>query len=408
VQSALEQFASAAERLPCPANPAIDTGDAEPAGASANCTYPAGTVPWRTIGLRREDSLDAWGWKISYRVYQGATGLTQTGGASMVHCDTVEPTPAGTTASGLCQSSGAGAHNTSEAQFLSGKGLNVSSFGATTTDAAYVLVSHGPTGFGAYTTSGGQKQPNPANADELANLGAAGPFVAKVAVTNVDPGSGTYFDDVLAFRRLGDFVKRANLAARDWPETGGTFANLTFDQSTVDTAVGSGVASGSSTGRQTVSFPDASVTAFDDSGNQDVSFDTAAGYQGIGGMGGGTMITSATGEGVRIDLAARARQLSVTFADFGRRLGNVREQVELKLYDGATVVSTFVGEGCHNDGDIATFSFAAAADFDRVEIKALPATIDGSDTAFLFAQIVTCAPAVSCLTSLSTPSNLCS
>ena len=120
------------------------------------------------------------------------------------------------------------------------------------------------------------------------------------------------------------------------------------------------------------------------------------------------MITSATGEGVRIDLSARARQLSVTLADFGRRTGNVREQVEFKFFDGAAVVSTIVGEGCHNDGDLATFSYAASADFDRVEIRALPATTDGSDTAFLFAQLVTCAPAVSCLTSLSTPSNLCS
>jgi hypothetical protein len=213
---------------------------------------------------------------------------------------------------------------------------------------------------------------------------------------------------VIAFRRLADFVKRANLGARDWPETGGTFANLTFDQSTVSTAVGSSVASGGSTGQQTLSFPNASITAFDTSGNQNISFDTAAGYQGIGGTGGGTMMTSATGEGVRIDLSVKARQLSVTFADFGRRTGNVREQAEFKFYDGATVVSTVVAEGCHNDGDIATFSLAASADFDRVEIKALPATVDASDTAFLFAQIVTCAPAVSCLTSLSTPSNLCS
>jgi Tfp pilus assembly protein PilV len=404
VQVALEQFASAAERLPCPANPALDTGDAEPNAASASCTYPAGTVPWRTIGLKREDSLDAWGWKIGYRVYQGATGLTQAGGASMVHCDLVEPAPAGTAPGGLCQPS----HNTSEAQFLAGKGLAVSAFGTSVTDAAYVLVSHGPTGLGAYTSSGGQKQPNPTSANELANLGATGPFIAKAAVTDVAPDAATFFDDVIAYRRIRDFVKLANLAARDWPETaGGSLVNLTFDQATVSAAVGSSVAPGSSTGQQTVTFSNASVTAFDNSGNQNVSFDNAGGYPGIGGAGGNPMLTSAAGEGVRIDLSLPARQVGVTFADFGRRPGNVREQAELKFFDGATLLATVVAEGCKNDGDIATFSLAAPADFDRIEIKPLPATTDGSDTAFLLAQLVTCAAAGTCLTSLSAPSNLC-
>jgi len=417
VQAALEQFAATSERLPCPANPAADTGDAAPNAASATCTYPAGSVPWRTIGLRQDDALDAWGWKISYRVYSGAIGLTQAAGASMVHCDTVEPSPAGRDpATGLCRvPPAAGGHNTSEAQFLAGKGLSVSSFGTASTDVAYVLVSHGPSGLGAYTTAGAQKAPNPASTDELANLGATGPFIAKAAVTDVAPESAAFFDDVIAFRRLPDFVKRANLGARDWPESGGggTLANITFDQATVSAAVGSSVSTGSSTGQASITFTGgATVTGFDSGGTQNVSFETQGGYQGIGGAAGGTMmISSLTAEGLRFQLPAKARQLAVTFANFGRRVGNVREQVEFKFFDGAAVVNTIVGEGCRNEGDptddIATFSIDAAADFDRVDVKALPATTDASETAFLFVQFMTCVAGVTCETSLSVPSNRC-
>ena len=404
VQSALEQFASTTERLPCPANPAIDTGDAEPAGASVTCNFPAGTVPWRTIGLRRDDSLDAWGWKIGYRVYAGATGLTQAGGGSMVHCDTVEPTPTGTTASGLCRPT----HDTTEAQFLAGKGLAVSNFGApTVTDAAYVLISHGVSGLGAYTTAGQPKQPNPVNVDELANLGSAGPFVAKVGMTTVAADDATHFDDVLAYRRLADFVKRANLAARDWPEIVPPLVSLTFDTATLTSALGSAVSYGN-TGRSSLGFANATVSAFDGGGTENLSFSTLGGLEGIGGVNGTPLISSAAAEGVRIDLIQKAQQLAVTFFDFGRRAATVREQVQFTFFDGTTPLAPVVtGQGCHNDGDLATFSIDAGALFDHVEIRSLPATTDGSASDFLFLQVTTCVAGTTCKTSLSTSGNLC-
>ena len=57
------------------------------------CTFRNGTVPWVTLGLSADDAVDAWGRKISYRVYDGPTGMTQALGASMSDCDTVEPAP---------------------------------------------------------------------------------------------------------------------------------------------------------------------------------------------------------------------------------------------------------------------------------------------------------------------------
>lgn len=404
VSAALEQFASVSERLPCPANPALDTGDADPAGAAANCNFPNGTVPWRTIGLRREDALDAWGWKISYRVYQGTTGLTQAGGASMVHCDTVEPSPAGATAAGSCKAT----HDTLPAEFLAGKGLAINDFGTAVNDAAYVLISHGASGLGAYTSSGVQKTPQPGNADESNNLGA-GPFVARAAATGVPAEDPAYFDDVLAYRRLADFVRLANLAARDWPEAAGS-TEITLDTPTLTAALGAPATYGD-LGRSTIDFGDAAVTAFNSGGDVNVSFDRVNGVEGIGSVGSGNGFSSAAGEGVRIQLTTKARQFAVTLNDFGRQVGVPGapvERVELRFFDGASQVNSFTKSGCRPDGGRASFSIDVAADFDRIEIRALPTT--GATTSeFFLAQFKVCPAGVTCETLMSTqpPANTC-
>src|SRR6185312_672973 len=126
--AALEQFASQSGRLPCPADPTLDTGLAVPNNASVNCTNPTGTLPWATIGMRRDDAIDAWGWKIGYRVYSGNGGMTQANGASMVNCDTVQAlNPVGLDGNGLCQVV-AGRHDTPDTTFVAGKGLSVNDF----------------------------------------------------------------------------------------------------------------------------------------------------------------------------------------------------------------------------------------------------------------------------------------
>jgi type II secretory pathway pseudopilin PulG len=62
---ALDAFAAASSRLPCPANPEVDDG-LEVRNLPAACQFPEGTLPWRTIGLKRDDAYDAWGRKISW------------------------------------------------------------------------------------------------------------------------------------------------------------------------------------------------------------------------------------------------------------------------------------------------------------------------------------------------------
>src|SRR6478672_9140606 len=144
--AALERFAAANRRLPCPADGAASSGLEQQASA-ATCTYGAtGTLPWLTLGLSSDAGLDGWGRKISYRVYTGNAGsLTQPGGVSMVDCDTVELTPGGATASagglgGLCVTNADPyLRSTTPAQFLAGKGLTLDDYGTNHTDVAYVL-----------------------------------------------------------------------------------------------------------------------------------------------------------------------------------------------------------------------------------------------------------------------------
>ncbi len=80
-----------------------------------------------------------------------------------------------------------------------------------------MLVSHGPSGFGAYTSSGAQNPNSPTSTDEKNNLKATGPFVLEAASAPiVAPSDNSHYDDVLLYRTIADLAKKANLAARDW------------------------------------------------------------------------------------------------------------------------------------------------------------------------------------------------
>ena len=414
-QDALEQFVSGTHRLPCPANPAVDTGE-EVQASSTTCTHGEGTIPWKTIGMRREEAFDGWGRKLSYRVYtnSGNGSLTQPEGASMVNCDTVETSPALGT-NGVCNNplNAPTRRDTTPAQFLAGKGFSLNDMGTAYSDVAYVILSHGVSGNGGYSASGIRR--DMPTGDERNNTRENGSFTIKAfSEPDVSPTAGTHFDDLLVYRRLEYMIKRAKLTARDWPETYST--SQLFNAATVSTAVGSTVSSGQSLGT-TVDFGRVTVSGFTGGTATDVNYvETTSGgvtTGAIGVAGSSTLMSSATGEFLRLDFDDKARKFAVTLTNFGTFFTFV-EKAEFRFYlSGSQVGAAQVMSGCAADGGLASFSITPTGDYDRVEIQpnASVSPVFGSFISqFLVAEVKACSSTEStCTTSLavSNPASVC-
>lgn len=238
---AMVSFVTLVGRLPCPANPAADTGLAAPDSAAVTCTNSTGTLPWRSLGLRRDDALDTWGRKISYRVFTGSTtvgSLTQANGASMVDCDPsedeeIENVTLGS--GGGCKGNkkthpGPVHPNPPKKGFLTDKGFTVDNFGVSETNVAYVLISHGRSGYGGYTTASTQLT-MPSSTKETANTSPCGNGCVTVAGIVVTPGTfyaaaesastvaaddAAHFDDLISYKTSYEVVTRAGRGARAW------------------------------------------------------------------------------------------------------------------------------------------------------------------------------------------------
>ncbi len=181
IQAALHAFAASQGRLPCPASGVLDTGLAVPVAAAVMCTNRDGTVPWVSLGLQADDALDGWGRKISYRVFDGATGLTQ--------------------ATGLASAGAAG--------------LSVSDFGTPKNLTAWVLISHGASGLGAWRVAAPRMALPGAGGNEWSNTQAPPAMIFRRGEALVNPGTGAeyavnnaaHFDDILWFESISDLKK---------------------------------------------------------------------------------------------------------------------------------------------------------------------------------------------------------
>jgi hypothetical protein len=292
IQNALVGFASTYQRLPCPAKGSGATNpgwpdDTNALAAITTCAFGDGVVPWNALGLSQAEVTDEWGRVISYRVYDGATGLTQDKGSSAVNCDTdnsgspnVEPTVAG-----LCDNAG-GLHDTLRSHFITyttfgttpsfDKGLNVRDFAATNTpNVAYVLVSHGPSGLGGYMPNGTRMAMPASDAGDYNNTQASPSFFIRQASSNagIAYGATGHYDDIVSYLKIADLLTLAKQDARDWSEektpsfnlvttanmtsastdaaaphfmsTGGGIAGQSFTPDATGTEIGAGLAAGS-------------------------------------------------------------------------------------------------------------------------------------------------------------------
>ena len=179
IQQALLGFAIANGRLPCPADPAIATGQANAGieattgiGSAMTCTNVGnnaarGVLPWATLGV---PETDAWGNRYTYRVsrdFADALGSATYGGC------TPSPTPTLATFA-LCSSGNL------DVLVASGGTSLVS-------NVPSVVISHGKNGAGAYTQLGTQLSIS-SDADEQENSdgSADNNYVSKTPTPSFD------------------------------------------------------------------------------------------------------------------------------------------------------------------------------------------------------------------------------
>jgi len=231
VDAALVSFVMVQKRLPCPADGTIASGGVnagvEGARDSNGCTgnQANGVVPWVALGLSESDATDGWLRRITYRVPVALTADNTVGGMDMSYCD-----PAGTAAivaTAVCNTACTSttlASCTPPQAFLLSKGLQVQNIagtvllnpaGSPATGAAYVLISHGESGGGAYLNSGALATSTTTDGTEeqknYANLALGGYYVDD-GISDV-PGA-THFDDMLSHPTILTVINKAALGPR--------------------------------------------------------------------------------------------------------------------------------------------------------------------------------------------------
>ncbi|MEA1938403.1 MAG: hypothetical protein U9N14_04860 [Pseudomonadota bacterium] len=199
IENSFVDYAARMIRLPCPADGALPDGDIE-AGREVrdhtqmtldNCNAGAlarGVVPWLELGLSADDARDGWNRRISYRPFDGfwdgQGGSSWTDGNSLT------------------------ADRALDAPCLNNQGLFVTGFSnmipRKKNGAAFVLISHGANGNGAWLVSGAQ-MPSPSDRNEIDNTTMAGPFR--------DLAETTTFDDSLQAMTLTDLAEETGLTA---------------------------------------------------------------------------------------------------------------------------------------------------------------------------------------------------
>lgn len=248
IDTALSLYVSTYRRLPCPADGRVDsaTGGDEyaTAGPPRTCTgnQQHGVVPWRALGLTSADVEDGWGGRFTYRV---GPDLVLDNAMDFTSCDPAGTSTTAITAPPFCNPTTGGtpcnaanlANCTPPALAIQPavkKGLVVKNVAGTvvmdprgasgtclttetSTGAAYVVISHGPEGGGAYgsagTLLGSAVAAGTMEATNFADLAYAPP-VCGVPPTSVPPTTSYLVDDVIntvGATHFDDVVSRPNI-----------------------------------------------------------------------------------------------------------------------------------------------------------------------------------------------------
>ncbi len=183
VRNALQAYAQANGRLPCPMAAAqIGTGTAGQEAATCNANAVArGIVPWKTINLPEADVLD--GFKNHFLTYDvAAVAATHTCPGAL------PPVPASVAA------------NTS--YIMTSSTAATPTTGETTNRYIAAIVSHGENGLGSLNQGGGTASA-PTSAVEQQNVSTLTSQVIAKPAANLDTSSSTYFDDTVYLIEYG-------------------------------------------------------------------------------------------------------------------------------------------------------------------------------------------------------------
>ncbi|MBK7658385.1 MAG: hypothetical protein IPJ28_04190 [Betaproteobacteria bacterium] len=420
ITDATVQYAALTGRLPCPANghdgdpmlaPA-DIGRAAPEVATDQCTHGDGTVPWRTIGLRRDEGLDGWGRKISFRVYAGTAApipnsLTIDGGVNLTQCNSSLASPLDATLDTGSKCRNGSPPPNMAAQFAAARGnmLVVSEIGLPTpprTGLAFVLISHGETGSGAYFADnkvGAARAPAPSSAAEIANASAGGTYwnLAKSA-PGTPVGDVTHFDDMVAFIGLDDLVARAGLMARSWSQFS---LGTAFTQSAVEAASGStNIDSSMNTGVSSLAMGGFLISATSSGGvTRNVGFREQGGDDGIGVIGGSSTsgdLNSSFGEKLTFQLGAGSQYAKVDIAfnvfEITDKSPLREERAEISFWRAGLPLQSITVDAWDEHPEVSRclFRLPTALVFDRFDVAPLSQTGGGGSSRFTVAGVRAC------------------
>lgn len=418
ITDALVQFASLTQRLPCPARGDTDSGNADPDASTTACNSADGVVPWRTLSLPREAAIDGWGRKISYRVFSGATGFTHDGSVNMTSCNSSLGAPIDPTmdAGSKCKS-GTPPPN-SPSQFLAARSpiLVVEDSGTTRNGNAFVLISHGESGYGAYVAEGAAGRTTLPNAAgrEFTNMQSAGTYwILSRSDPSVVPTDPAHYDDVVAYLSASDLAIRAKLGARTWSEFP---LSAQFSASAVEAAVatagGSFDASTSqNTGMSSLGMGGFLITATSAGTTRNIGFREQDGIGGIGVIGGSSTsgdINSAFGEKLTFQLgeASEFGKMDVALNAFQITDASPlrKERAEISFWKAGQLVQTATVDAWDFQSNPARclVRLVSGGTFDRMDVAAVEQTNFGGSSRFTVAGIMACTdPTTPCQTSIA-------
>jgi prepilin-type N-terminal cleavage/methylation domain-containing protein len=228
IDAAIVQFVMQTKRLPCPADgtqtDAAGGNEIRSPGGVCTGNQKDGVVPWITLGLGAGDIADGWDRRITYRV---DPNLVRDLAMDLSWCD---PAGTGGLAAGACNSTCTAAtlaNCTPPATYVTNKGLTVRNVAGTNlmlpagtppTGAAYVLISHGESGGGAYLNTGALSTSIVVDGTEeqknYANQGLAAYYVDDAAT---DVGGAAHFDDIVVRPSILAVANKAALGPRTHP-----------------------------------------------------------------------------------------------------------------------------------------------------------------------------------------------